>query len=168
MSAVASWPGSGALDDHATTERGHRRRLRDDERGAGYIGAFIILFSMLLVAGVGLLVDTARIVSTDRQMESIALEAARAGANAVDAASWRGGSGPAMLDPADAQAAASAAASAFVTNSGAALQSVSVNGTEVSVTVSATVNPQFPLMSSRTVSGSASAVAASGIVEEGQ
>lgn len=142
-------------------------RLRDDERGASYIGAFIILFSMLLVVGVGLLVDTARIVSTDRQMESIALEAARAGANALDAASWRGGAGPVTLDPAAAQAAAASAA-AFVTDSGATLSSVSVNGPEVSVTVSATVNPRFPLMSTRTVSATASAEATSGIAQEGQ
>jgi hypothetical protein len=157
----------GAVAAASPPRRGACRRFGVDQRGGGYVGAFIVLFSTLIVAGVGILVDTARIVATDRQMHSIALEAARAGANAVDSSSWRSGSG-AVVDPGEAQSAASSAAAAFVTGSGASLGSVSVNGTEVTVTVSATVDPRFPLMSSRTVSATASAVAIAGITQEGQ
>lgn len=142
------------------------RRLRDDERGAGYVAAFIVLFGVLSVAGVGILVDTARIVSTDRQAASMALEAARAGANAVDAELLR--TGTVGLDPAAAQAAASAGAAAFVSGSGATLSSVSVDGARVTVRVSAVVDPWFPVMSTRTVSKTASATATAGITQAGQ
>jgi hypothetical protein len=166
MNANESCP--GALATASPPRRAASwQRLRVDQRGGGYVAAFIVLFSTLIVAGVGILVDTARIVATDRQMYSIALEAARAGANAVDSSSWRFGSG-AVVDPGEAQAAASAAAAAFVSASDASLGSVSVNGSEVTVTVSATVDPRFPLMSSRTVSATASAVAVAGITQEGQ
>ena len=80
------------------------RRVRDDERGAGYLAAFIVLFSVLTVAGVGILVDSARILATDRQCSAIALEAARAGANAIDVDAVRAGT--TAVDPAQAQAAA--------------------------------------------------------------
>ena len=150
-----------------TDRRGPQRLLRD-ERGAGYLAAFIVLFSTLIVAGVAILVDTGRIVSTDRQMQAIALEAARAGANAIDDGAWRDGSSPVVIDAAAAQAAATAAAGAFLAGSGASLRSVTVDGAEVTVTVTATVHPRFPLMAARTVSGTASAVATAGISEEGQ
>ena len=40
-----------------------RWEIRDDERGSGFIGAFIVLFSVLTLGGVGVLVDSARIAS---------------------------------------------------------------------------------------------------------
>ena len=55
-----------------------------DERGAGYLAAFIVLFGMLTVGGVGVLVDSARIVSAERHASAAAYEAARAGAQAVE------------------------------------------------------------------------------------
>ena len=125
------------------------RRVRDDERGAGYLAAFIVLFSVLTVAGVGILVDSARILATDRQCSAIALEAARAGANAIDVDAVRAGA--TAVDPAQAQAAASAAAGAFVSGSGASLVSVVVDGDVVTVRVAATVDLWFPVMRSRTV-----------------
>jgi Flp pilus assembly protein TadG len=124
-------------------------RLRRDERGAGYLAAFIVLFSVLLVAGVGLLVDSARVLSADRQCTSIAFEAARAGANALNADALR--AGEIVVDPGDAQATAAAAAGNFASGSGATLQSVVVDGDRVTVVVSATVGSWFPLMSDRTV-----------------
>lgn len=145
---------------------GSLRRIGDDERGAGYLAAFIVLFSVLTVAGVGILVDTARIVSVDRQAASIALEAARAGANAVDAERLR--SGAVILDPGAAQAAAAAGAASFVSGSGAAVSSVVVDGSRVTVRVSAVVDPWFPIMATRTVSKTASATATAGITQEGQ
>ena len=126
---------------------------RDDERGAGYLAAFIVLFSVLLIAGVGILVDSARILAADRECSSIAMEAARAGANALDADLLR--EGTVSANPAQAQATAAAAAGAFVSHAGGTLQSVSVSGNRVTVVVSASVSPWFPLMSGRTVSKSA-------------
>lgn len=130
-------------------------RVRDDERGAGYLAAFIVLFGTLVVAGAGILVDSARMFAADRQCTSIAFEAARAGANAIDADAARGG--VVEIDAARAQAAAQSAASAFVSGSGASLQSVTVNGDEVTVVVSASVDPWFPIMSGRTVTERATA-----------
>lgn len=141
-------------------------RSLGDDRGAGYMAAFIILFGTLTLVGIGILVDTARILSSHRQTDTIALEAARAGANAVDAQLMRS-SGGIVVDPAAAQAAASSAAAAFVSGSGATLSSVTISGDRVTVRVSATVDPWFPVMSTRTVSSQASATAATGIVGEG-
>lgn len=131
------------------------RRCRDDDRGAGYLAAFIVLFSVLVVAGVGILVDSARVFAADRQCTSIAFEAARAGANAIDADVVRGGG--LLLDPDSASAAARSAASAFVSGAGATLQSVTVDGDQVTVVVSATVDSWFPVMSDRTVTERATA-----------
>ena len=133
------------------------QRVRDDERGAGYLAAFIVLFSVLLIAGVGILVDSARILAADRECSSIAMEAARAGANALDGDLLR--SGTVSANPAQAQATAAAAAGAFVSHAGGSLQSVSVSGNRVTVVVTASVSPWFPLMSGRTVSKSATASA---------
>jgi hypothetical protein len=130
-------------------------RIRDDDCGAGYLAAFIVLFSVLVVAGVGILVDSARIFAADRQCTSIAFEAARAGANALSANAVRDGS--IEVDPAAANAAASAAAAAFVSGAGATLQSISVDGDQVTVVVSARVDAWFPMISHRTVTESATA-----------
>jgi hypothetical protein len=132
------------------------RRVRDDERGAGYLAAFIVLFSILTVMGVGILVDSARYFSSFRQTGSIALEAARAGANAMDAQSARLASDR-VVDPVAGQAAAESAAAAFVSGSGATLTSVTVSGNSVSVRVEANVDSWFPFMSDRTVAQEASA-----------
>lgn len=139
-----------------TDDPGRGRRRLHDDRGAGYLAAFIVLFGVLTAAGVGILVDTARIVSIDRQCASVALEAARAGANALDADSVRRGA--VTIDPAAAHAEASAAAAAFVAGSGVQLTSVAVVDGEVRVTVSATVDPWFPVMATRTVGATAAAV----------
>lgn len=140
------------------------RRLWADERGAGTLGAFLVLFAVIVPLGVGILVDTARVMSADRQCRAIALEAARAGANALDPVALRGG--VLAVDPTQAHAAAASAAAAFVSGSGATLTSVTVEGDRVTVMVSATVEPW--LLSTRTVTKSASATATAGIVEEGQ
>jgi hypothetical protein len=130
-------------------------RIRDDQRGAGYLAAFIVLFSVLLVAGVGILVDSARILAADRECSSIAMEAARAGANALDGDLLRAGT--VTANPAQAQATAAAAAGAFVSRAGGSLQSVSVTGSRVTVVVTASVDPWFPMLSGRTVSKAATA-----------
>ena len=152
------------LLDSDTFRRGASRRIvvrrvlrevRADDRGAGYLAAFIVLFSVLVVAGVGLLVDSARLFAADRQCTSIAFEAARAGANAIDADVVRGGG--IAVDASAATSAAESAAEAFVSGSGATLQSISVDGDTVTVVVSANVDAWFPIMSDRTVSERATA-----------
>lgn len=131
-------------------------RARADERGSGFVAAFVVLFSVLMLAGVGTLVDTARLVAADRHTATVALEAARAGANAVDTASLRVG-GAVGLDPDTARATAAAAVAAFVDGTGAVLTAVSLDGVRVSVTVQVSVDPWFPVLSARTVSSSAAA-----------
>ena len=139
-------------------------RVRDDERGAGYIAAFIVLFSTLLLAGVGVLVDSSRLWTAQRQSSSIALEAARAGANAISVPELYEGAGI-RVDPGEAQRVAAAAAGTFVSQAGASLQSVSVDGNRVTVVVAASVDSWFPLMSGRTVTQRASADAVVGLAE---
>lgn len=139
---------------------GAARRARGDDRGGGYLAAFIVLFGTLTLAGVGVLVDSARLVASHRQCDSVALEAARAGANALDVAVLRDGT--VTVDAAAAQAAASRAAAASVAGSGVQLSSVTVDGPRVSVRVAATVDPWFPVMATRTVTSAASATATEG------
>lgn len=131
-------------------------RVRDD-RGAGYLAAFIVLLPTLLLAGVGVLVDGARYYTAYRQADAIAMEAARAGANALDVNVI--GAGGVAVDPAAAQAAAAAAAGAYVTSTGHRLAAVSVDGDRVTVTVTGQMDPWFPLLGTRTVTGRANAQA---------
>jgi hypothetical protein len=139
-------------------------QVRTDERGAGYVAAFIVLFSTLLLAGVGVLVDSSRLWTAQRQSSSIALEAARAGANAISVPDLYGGAGM-LVDPDEAQQRAAAAAGTFVSSAGASLQSVNVEGNRVTVVVSASVDSWFPLMAGRTVTQRASADAVLGLAE---
>ena len=83
-----------------TAARGLLRRFRDDDRGSGFIGAFIVLFAVLTLGGVGVLVDSARIVSAERHASSSAYEAARAGAQAVQVVGARDGAAPPSTRPA--------------------------------------------------------------------
>lgn len=142
------------------------RRVRDDERGAGYLAAFIVLFGVLAVAGVGLLVDSARLMAQSRQCDTVALEAARAGANAIEAELLR--TGTVAIDSAAAQAAAETAAAAFVSGSGVTLAGVSVDDLRVTVRVAATVDPWFPVLGSRTIGSGASATATVGRGRDGR
>lgn len=135
-------------------------RVRDDDRGAGYLAAFIVLFSILTVVGVGILVDSSRYFTTYRQTGSMAMEAARAGANALDGEAL--GTGEIIVDPLSAQFAAEEAVSGFVAGSGATIDFVTVSDDRVSVRVSAAVDSWFPFMPNRTVAQEATAVATRG------
>jgi hypothetical protein len=137
------------------------RRLRDDERGGGYVAAFIVLFSVMVVAAAGVLIDSARMFAADRQCSTIALEAARAAANQIERDGLLAGGGVAV-DPVAARAAAFGAAASFVSESEASLQSVTVDGDRVTVVVSAWVSPWFPLLGARSVTERASAEATLG------
>jgi hypothetical protein len=142
------------------------RRVRSDDRGAGYLAAFIVLFGTLTLGGVGVLVDSARIVSAERHASATAYEAARAGAQAVNVDSSRGGG--ATIDPATAQTAATQAAGALLAGSDAQLQDVTVTADEVVVTIAHRVEPWFPLIEGRTVRETGRARLLVGITEEGQ
>jgi len=131
---------------------GTASRWRDD-RGAGYVAAFVVLLPTLLLAGVGLVLDSARYFTAYRQADAVAMEAARAGANALSGLAL--GAGVVSADPASAQAAAAGAAAAYVTSTGFQLGSVSVEGDRVRVTVSGRVDPWFPLLGSRAVTRTA-------------
>jgi hypothetical protein len=142
------------------------RRFRTDERGSGYIGAFIVLFAFLVVGGVGVLVDSARQVSTERFASSAAYEAARAGAQAIQVTGARGGA--ATIDASGARAAALDAATGLLSGSGATVTNVTVTGDEVVVTVSRHVDSWFPIISPRTVVETGRARIVTGITQEGQ
>jgi hypothetical protein len=143
------------------------RRVCHDDRGSGYLAAFIVLFPVLTVGGVGVLVDSARIVTAERHASAAAFEAARAGAQAVEVASARAGGGV-DIDAAAARAAAAGAANGLLAGTGAQLQRVGVTGTEVVVTVSRRVDPWFPVIAGRTVTETGRAQLAVGITEAGQ
>lgn len=136
----------------------HVRRLGDD-RGAGYIAAFIVLLPTLLLAGVGVVIDSARYYTAFRQADAVAMEAARAGANSLDRHAI--GEGGVAVDAAAAQSTAGAAASAYVSTTGLHLDSVVVTGDQVTVSVSGTVGSWFPLLGDRGVTRTASARAIS-------
>jgi len=150
-----------------TAARGLLRRLRDDDRGSGFIGAFIVLFAVLTLGGVGVLVDSARIVSAERHASSSAYEAARAGAQAVQVVGARDGGG-ATIDASGARAAALDAANGLLSGSGATVTNVTVTADEVVVTVSRRVDPWFPVISGRTVVETGRARIVTGITQEGQ
>jgi len=149
--------------------RGQRqlaRRVRDDDRGSGFLAAFIVLFGTLTLGGVGVLVDSARIVSAERHASASAFEAARAGAQAINGTSMR--TGTATIDPDAARAAALAAASQLVAGSDATVQGVEVTADEVIVTITNQVDPWFPVISGRTIVESGRAQIAVGVTQEGQ
>ncbi len=142
------------------------RRFRDDERGAGYIAAFIVLFAVLTLGGVGVIVDSARIVSAQRHASAAAFEAARAGAQALQVGSARDGG--ASLDPDAARAAALQAAGGLLAGTDATVSDVTVTGDEVVVTVTRRVDPYFPVISGRTVNETGRARILVGVTQEGQ
>lgn len=141
-------------------------RVRDDDRGAGYMAAFIVLFGTLVLGGVGVLVDSARIIGAERHASASAFEAARAGAQALDGSTLRAGG--VAVDATSAEQRAAHAAATLLAGSDAVVESVEVTETEVIVTISRRVDPWFPVLHSRTVRETGRARLAVGIVEEGQ
>jgi Flp pilus assembly protein TadG len=142
------------------------RRVREDDRGSGYIAAFLVLFGVLTFAGVGVLVDSARIVTAERQASAAAFEAARAGAQAVNLDTGRDGT--LTIDPDTARNAALDAAAELLAGTNGQVRAVMVTVDEVVVTISRRVDPWFPVVSGRTVVETGRARLAVGITEEGQ
>lgn len=139
------------------------QRLRSDDRGGGYVLAFIVLMSVLVGAGVSALADAGRVSSAQRHSSSIAFEAARVGAQEVAA--------DGSVFSLNADAARSAAASAAITlasQSDAQLDGVRIDGDEVVVTITFVVDRWFPGLAAVTITEIGRARFSTGIVEEGQ
>lgn len=142
------------------------RRTLADDRGSGYMAAFIVLFSMLTFGGVAVVADSGRIVSAEREASAAAFESARAGAQAIDEEAIRAGG--LVLDAGDATARATAAAGQLLVGSSASLSDVAVDGDQVVVTITARVDRWFPGLGDITITKTGRARLAVGITEEGQ
>jgi Flp pilus assembly protein TadG len=137
------------------------RARRDDDRGA--IALFVVVFTVALLAAVGLVVDGGGKLRALQRADEAAREAARAGSQMLDVpAAVRGDS--ARIDPAS----AARAARAYLDAAGVE-GTVAVHGNAVQVSTSVTYEPVFlgvagvgPL----TVTGSASARPVTGNDEE--
>ena len=114
-----------------------RRRITDD-RGEGFIVAFIILLPILLLAGAGLLIDGGRVMQARRHAGIVAFEAARAGAQAVDVTQLR--DSKVALDGADTAVKARTAGVALLGGSGGNVVSIDVRGDVVEVVVAERVS----------------------------
>ena len=131
----------------------HRRDPKASERGAASI-LFAVLGVALLMA-TGLAVDGGRKLGALSEARDIADNAARAGAQMVDEDAYRV-TGIPTLDPAD----ATKRAAEYLASQGHT-GTIVVSATEVTVTVTITINPKF-LPGSMTVSATESASAATG------
>ncbi len=134
----------------AATERGTNR---EGERGSATI--LIAALGLALLMATGLAVDGGRKLGALSEARNVADNATRAGAQAIDADSYRS-TGVPNLDP----AAASAAVSSYLARHGH-VGTVAVSGTTVTVTVTMTVPTRF-LPGPFVVSATESATAVSG------
>jgi hypothetical protein len=140
------------------TRIGHRR---DDDRGA--ITLFVVVFTLALLAAVGLVVDGGGKVRALQQADEAAREAARAGSQMLDLPSAVRGDGVRV----DA-AAAARAARAYLDAAGVD-GTVTVEGNAVRVSTSVTYEPvflSFAGVGPMTVTGTASARPVAGDDEE--
>lgn len=105
------------------------RHIRED----GSISAFLVVIALTLVFVAGLVLDGGRMLATRREVQDVAQNAARAGAQAVDLSAAR--SGAATIDPGQ----ASAAADSYLALAGHT-GTTQVTGDTVTVTVTDTVS----------------------------
>ena len=137
------------------------RRTFTDDRGEGYVAAFILLLPILLLAGAGLLIDGGRVMQARRHAGIVAFEAARAGAQAVDVTQLR--DSKVALDGADTAVKARTAGVALLGGSGGNVVSIDVRGDVVEVVVAERVSSWFPLLNDRTVTATAVVRVRSGV-----
>ena len=142
-------------------------RSINDDRGSGYMAAFIVLFSMLTFGGVAVVADTGRVVSAQRSASAVAFEAARAGAQRVASSDLRSGARP-NIDAGQAVSAARSAATEMLRGTSGSVTDVEVRGDQVVVTVTTRVEHWFPGLGDFTVKEVGRARLAIGIIEEGQ
>lgn len=143
------------------------RRTFTDDRGEGFVAAFIILLPILLLAGAGLLIDGGRVMQARRHAGIVAFEAARAGAQAVDVAQrvdvTQLRESKVALDGTDTAAKARTAGVALLGGSDGKVVSVDVRGDVVEVVVAERVASWFPLLNDRTVTAKAVVRVRSGV-----
>jgi Flp pilus assembly protein TadG len=126
-----------------------------DERGAAAV--FVMLMTVALLVGAGLVIDGGYALAERRQLNSQAEQAARVGADALDQASLRDGGTP-VVDPARARS----AAARYLADVGATGTTVSVTGNIVTVTIAGHVETTILSIAGVTrIAVSASASAAS-------
>jgi Flp pilus assembly protein TadG len=136
-------------------------RRRDDDRGA--ITLFVVVFTVALLAAVGLVVDGGGKVRALQRADEAAREAARAGSQMLDVPSAVRGQGV-RIDPAGAARAARAYLAAADVDG-----TVTVEGNAVRVSTSLTYEPVFLSLAGvgpMTVTGTASARPVAGDDEE--
>ena len=137
------------------------RLRRDDDRGA--ITLFVVVFTVALLAAVGLVVDGGGKVRALQRADEAAREAARAGSQMLDVPSAVRGDGV-RIDPAGAARAARAYLDAAGVDG-----TVTVEGNAVRVSTSVTYEPVFLAFAGvgpMTVTGTASARPVAGDDEE--
>ncbi len=121
---------------HSTMSRDHlvvssiassarTRRCRGD-RGTAFVAALVIMFTVTGVAAIWLARDVNQRVSDRSALQSVAFQAARAGAQQLDVADLRGGgSGALLIDETAARAAARSVAQRLANSYGLDVQVVS-------------------------------------------
>jgi hypothetical protein len=107
------------------------------KRDAGQVTAFVVAIFSALILVAGLVLDGGLILSARLRALNEAQEAARAGAQAIDLATYRA-TGTITIDPSHAVAAARAYLASIGTNG-----DVQVNGDQVTVTVRRTQTTQI-------------------------
>ena len=136
------------------------RRRRGDERGQT-ISLFVIIMAVPLIAIAGLAYDGSRYLAAQREANDVALQAARAGAQAVSDAAFYGGDSV-VVDG----ALATAAANRYLAARGYS-GSVSVSATQVVVSVTVSHTPAvldiLPGIGTRSFTGTASATPLRGV-----
>lgn len=126
----------------------------------GAVTLFVVLVSTALFLGVaGLVFDGGRLLTTKRQAMNEAEQAARAGAQGLAVEEVHGGGGAGDIDPARAQAAAQAYLDALGHRG-----TVSVSGNRVSVSVQIPESMEILPFGTVTVSATAQARNARGVV----
>ena len=104
-----------------------KQKLRD-ERGAA--SSFVMLLSVALLVGAGLVLDGGYALAARRQLSTQAEQAARIGADALNEASLRDGGAP-RVDPSRART----VANRYLASVNAPPASISINGDTVTVSL---------------------------------
>lgn len=137
-------------------------RRGDGARDQGMVTAFVIVFATALVFVSGLVVDGGRMLAEHREVNNLADSAARAGAQAISEDAVRRGDDANRLDPAEAVDLACAFLSRADHPCGGGT-SVTVQGNEVFVTVTGSIDLLLLAGADRPVRGEGSACVAVGI-----
>jgi hypothetical protein len=136
-----------------------RLRVRIGERESGMVTAFVVIFTLVLLLMAGLVLDGGLTFAAQVQAIDDAQGAARAGAQAIDIPTYRA-TGQITLDPTE----ATADAQRYLASAGHS-GSVTVNGNQLTVTVSLTQRTQILSLAGvdrLTVTGTGTATAGQG------